>query len=123
MDGEGFRADSPVDFAPGVQLTDEQKADHARAKEAGWSEKTAFDYGEHDRARADDRDWGGAGKVYEWNPEEYGEVGPAIPELEAILFHGEFQQRKGEHMGALDLSADIDGPTKPYVRKVSERVC
>lgn len=121
MDNEQTRADSPVDTVPGVELTEEQKAAHQKAKEAGWTEKVAIDYAQHERNAATDGEWFGAAKVYEWNPEEYGEVGPAIPELEQVLFEGEFQQRRGEHMEALELEVAIEGPNNDRIRKVSEQ--
>lgn len=68
-----------------------------RARAAGWTETTAFDYVEFQRQGGSNADWSGAARVYEWK-DEYGDVGPAIPELEIALFGGEFQMRRGEHM-------------------------
>lgn len=120
MDGENNRADSPIGVLLGAELTDEQKEYHQKAKDAGWTEKTAYDYAAAERDSRDDAEWFGAAKTYqvEWQ-DDFGEVGPAIPELEAILFHDEHQQRKGEHIKALEFEVNIEGPKKDRVAKVS----
>lgn len=83
----------------------------SKARDAGWTEKTAFNYDEYMRTGGEDRDWHGAAKVYEWK-DEFGDVGPEVPELEKILFGGEFQMRKGAHTEHLDLEVNIEGPVK-----------
>ena len=89
--------------------------DLAKAREAGWTERTAFDYGGNDSGSGD---WAGAAKVYEWS-DSYGEVGPEVPELEKILFGGEFVMRRGDSINNLELEVHIEGPTKiAPVRKV-----
>lgn len=120
MDGQDFKAEEVNGKVPGAELTDEQKEYHQKAKDAGWNEPKAFDYEEHQRAGHDDDNSFGAGKVYEWNSEEYGEVGPAIPELEQMLFQGEFQQTQGEHMDALTFEVAIEGPSNDRISKVCE---
>ncbi|CAG8978345.1 hypothetical protein HYALB_00005931 [Hymenoscyphus albidus] len=40
-------------------------------------------------------DWAGNAAVYEWNPEEYGDVGPRYEELERMLFGSEHHVRSG----------------------------
>jgi ATP-dependent RNA helicase DDX3X len=52
----------------------------AQPKIEGWGEQTPYDYTE-----AEERHWEGNASVYEWDGEE-GELGPAHPELEKILF-------------------------------------
>ncbi|KAI6851553.1 DEAD/DEAH box RNA helicase [Hortaea werneckii] len=69
-----------------------------KARAAGWSETTAFDYTEFQRQGGSSADWQGTAAVYEWK-DEYGDVGPSIPELEIVLFGGHHQMRRGEHMG------------------------
>lgn len=121
MDGENARADTPVDNSvPAAELTEQQKAHLQRAKEAGWTEREQFDYEGLGHSDRDDGDWFGAAKVYqiEWQ-DAYGEVGPEIPELEAVLFNGEFQQRKGEHMEGLEFDVQVDGPDNKRIHKVS----
>ncbi|KAF2773871.1 DEAD-domain-containing protein [Teratosphaeria nubilosa] len=83
----------------------------AKARDAGWTEKTAFDYDEYKRTGGDSRDWAGAAPVYEWHG-EYGDVAPRVPELEGLLFGGEFQQRKGEHTQALEIEVNQEGPKR-----------
>ena len=80
-----------------------------KAREAGWTETTAFDYDQFTRTGGNDGDWHGAGKKYEWN-EEYGDVAPAIPELEHILFGGEFLMGRGDHFENLEMEVNIEGP-------------
>ena len=92
---------------------------NAKARAAGWTETTAFDYDQFQRMGGNDATWHATAGVYEWN-DEYGDVGPEVPELERVLFGGEFQMTKGNHMEALDLEVTVEGPDKlSYIRKVS----
>lgn len=120
MEGEQTRVDSPVDNVPTAELTAEQKEYLQKAKAAGWTETTAYDYEEPKRAEHDDTAWFGAAKIYsvEWQ-DEFGDVGPEIPELEQALFHSEHQQRKGEHLDALNFEVAIDGPSNDRLKQVS----
>ncbi|KAK5111897.1 hypothetical protein LTR62_004629 [Meristemomyces frigidus] len=87
-------------------LTKEEYVEKARA--AGWNEATAVDYAKYQLA--DDNDeWRGKAQVYEWT-DEFGEVGPQVPALEAMLFGGEFQMRKGMRMDPLMLEVTMEGP-------------
>lgn len=91
-----------------------------KARGAGWTETTAFNYEEFARLGGADAEWHGTSKVYEWK-DEFGDVGPVVPELEHILFGGEFMMRKGEHFRNLQLKVDIEGPAKiDPVRSVSQ---
>ena len=45
--------------------------------------------------------WGSAGQRYEWD-NEYGDVGPAVEELEAILFADPYRVRGGANLGQLN---------------------
>lgn len=49
-----------------------------------WVGAQAFDYAAMTKA-PDDQQWDGHARVYEWK-EEYGDVGPELPELELELF-------------------------------------
>lgn len=83
-----------------TKLTGEQ------LREAGWSEPQAFDYANADAKPSDAAPlapaegteevpgWAHNAAKYEWS-EEYGDVGPEIPELEAQLFQSEFLNRRG----------------------------
>ncbi|KAF2724658.1 DEAD/DEAH box RNA helicase [Polychaeton citri CBS 116435] len=90
-----------------------------KAKESGWTNQTAFDYEKfNDNGPAPVDEFHGSAKKYEWN-DEYGDVGPEIPELERILFGGEFQMKKGQHMISLDsIKVEVDGPEK--IQRISE---
>ena len=85
----------------------------------GWIPPTAFDYARYNgeapavnaeasaafdeaTARRNDGDhqWASNAEVYEWK-DEYGDVGPTVPELELILF-GKKTQNTGQTGGALN---------------------
>ncbi|KAK5717381.1 hypothetical protein LTR15_009275 [Elasticomyces elasticus] len=78
------------------------------AKNKGWTEATAFDYEQFNRTGGDNSDWAGAAKKYEWQ-DEYGDVAPEVPELEILLFGGEFQMKKGKHYENLEIKVTIEG--------------
>ena len=74
----------------------------------GWVTKTTYDYDkfntpinskeQNENAPVDDEPlWAGDAKKYEWS-EEYGDIGPAIPELEHMLFNSTFMNRRGPKM-------------------------
>ncbi|KAF2397490.1 DEAD/DEAH box RNA helicase [Trichodelitschia bisporula] len=50
-------------------------------------------------------------KKYEWN-DEYGDVGPRVPELEDELFGTEFRMQVGRHMETYDRFVTTEGPVK-----------
>lgn len=85
-----------------------KEEDLAKARDAGWTERTAHDYTSGDASAVD---WAGAAAKYEWS-DEYGEVGPEVPELERTLFGGEFQMRRGDHISNLELDVNTEGQTK-----------
>lgn len=92
----------------------------AKARDHGWTETTAFDYDQFNRTGGHDAEWHGSARVYEWK-EEYGDVAPAHPELEKILFGGEHVIRKGNHYANIDLEVTTEGPVKiDPVRKVRQ---
>lgn len=75
-------------------------------QEAGWVAKQAYDYETYNKSSKElfdeglapgglgAQDWASNAAKYEWD-EEYGDVGPAFPELEAQLFGGELRMRTG----------------------------
>lgn len=63
------------------------------AREKGWTDPVPFEYAELANSK-DHRDWAGIAARYEWK-DEYGDVGPAVPELEDQLFRGELIARAG----------------------------
>lgn len=93
--------------------SDDRADDLVRAREAGWTERSAFDYDYYSRTTNDGStgDWAGAARVYEWR-DEYGEVAPAVPELESILFKGDLRGGQGEHLENLDLEVTLEGPMR-----------
>lgn len=90
-------------------VRDEEKYKQARA--AGWAEPKAYDYNaaqaKHGDAPApssaeqvdneDEPGWMHNAIKYEWK-EEFGDVGPEVPELEAQLFRGDSRTRTGQHL-------------------------
>jgi ATP-dependent RNA helicase DDX3X len=74
--------------------------------ELGWVAKQSFDYETYNKSSKElydeglapgglgAGDWASNAAKYEWN-DEYGDVGPAFPELEAQLFGGEHRMRTG----------------------------
>ncbi len=75
-------------------------------QEAGWVPKQAYDYEIYNKSSKElfdeglapgglgADDWASNATKYEWD-EEYGDVGPAFPELERQLFGSEFHMRTG----------------------------
>lgn len=113
----GGEAPAPViDDAESKQKREEFKE---KAREKGWTEKTAFDYSEFQRTGGDRGGWGGAAAKYEWK-EEYGDVAPRVPELEVQLFGGEFRMRRGDHSEQLEFEVDVEAGEKfARINKVS----
>lgn len=69
------------------------EAAHKVAREKGWTEPVPFEYADLANNK-DHRDWAGIAARYEWK-DDYGDVGPAVPELEDQLFRGELIARPG----------------------------
>jgi ATP-dependent RNA helicase DDX3X len=73
-------------------------------QDAGWAAPEAYDYATynmttkelHDESAVGGaaKDWASNSARYEWN-DEYGDVGPAVPELERQLFGSEEHVRTG----------------------------
>ena len=72
------------------------------AAEKGWAPPSAYKYDEYNAAgkqaeeivAASEEGWASNSARYEWN-DEFGDVGPAVPELEKQLYRHEFTNRKG----------------------------
>ena len=97
----------------------DKEQDQANAREAGWVEQTKFDYGAYQASGGRDGEWFGESKRYEWK-EEYGDVGPPVPELERTLFAGT-NNEQGEYFKNLEFKVTVEGPMKiEPVRKVSD---
>ncbi|KAI9829406.1 MAG: hypothetical protein M1819_006343 [Sarea resinae] len=90
-----------------ASTTEEDPAAKARAQ--GWTEKTSYDYDAYNATREqreaaeaagtplNDPAWASNASKYEWS-DDYGDVGPAHPELERELFHGEHMMRTGNDL-------------------------
>lgn len=94
-------------------LSDAEKAAHRdRARDAGWVETVPVDYNVHHSSRDDDHtNYLKNSAVYEWD-DEYGDVGPEVPELEQDLFGGDFRVRQGTHMSNLQFEVTVEGPDR-----------
>ena len=75
---------------------------HNEAAEKGWVNPSPYNYTQYNKTGQEAAealastgvDWASNAARYEWK-DEYGEVGPEIPELEEQLFRSEFLNRKG----------------------------
>lgn len=79
------------------------EAAHALARERGWNEPVAYDYATTNNAvdakNMPNSNWAYMSRKYEWN-DEFGEIGPAMPELEEELFRRETINRAGVKLEA-----------------------
>lgn len=99
-------------FISGV-LSEADKAAHRdRARDAGWVQTVPIDYNVQQSSRDDDHaNYLKNSAVYEWD-DEYGDVGPEVPELEQDLFGGDFRVRQGQHMDKLQFEVTVEGPDR-----------
>lgn len=73
---------------------------HQAARDKGWVAPQAYDYKTATQPFTANQEetngptWAHNASKYEWK-EEFGDVGPPVPELEKELFHSELQNRKG----------------------------
>jgi len=91
-----------------------------RAQEAGWVNTIPVNYNLQQSNREDElAAYAASSAVYEWD-DEYGDVGPEVPQLEEQLFNNAFRLRQGKHMSNLQLEVTVEGPDKIHpVRSVS----
>jgi ATP-dependent RNA helicase DDX3X len=82
--------DVPAGVLSGIGPNAEEAGQVARDK--GWTDPVPFVYSE--LTSKEHRDWAGVAARYEWK-DEYGDVGPAIPELEDQLFQSGMIPRAG----------------------------
>ncbi|KGO77373.1 Helicase, C-terminal [Penicillium italicum] len=89
------------------------------ARDKGWTDPVPFEYAELANSK-DHRDWAGIAVRYEWK-DEYGDVGPAVPELEDQLFHGDLIARPGAKLDELNsYKVNIESPNE--IKAVTEWV-
>ena len=74
------------------------EAAHKVARDKGWTDPVPFEYTELTNSK-NHLDWAGVAVRYEWK-DEYGDVGPPVPELEDQLFHGDLIARPGAKLDA-----------------------
>ncbi|KAJ5970587.1 Helicase C-terminal [Penicillium vulpinum] len=87
------------------------------AREKGWTDPVPFEYDELANTK-DHRDWAGVAARYEWK-DEYGDVGPAVPELEEQLFGSDLIIRVGAKIDELNsYKVNIDSPNE--IKAVTE---
>ena len=91
-----------------------------KAHEAGWVGTIPVNYNVQQSNREDElAAYAASSAVYEWD-DEYGDVGPEVPQLEEQLFNNAFRLRQGKHMANLQLEVTVEGPNKIHpVRSVS----
>jgi hypothetical protein len=90
-----------------------------KAQEAGWVGTIPVNYNLQQSNREDElAAYAASSAVYEWD-DEYGDVGPEVPQLEEQLFNNAFRLRQGKHMSNLQLEVTVEGPDKIHpVRSV-----
>ena len=78
--------------------TEENEANAAKARERGWTAPQGYDYASYNaapvRGQEDLTEWGHKAAKYEWK-DDFGDVGPAVEELEKQLFRSELRMRQG----------------------------
>jgi ATP-dependent RNA helicase DDX3X len=91
-----------------------------KAQEAGWVGTVPVNYNLQQSSREDElAAYAASSAVYEWD-DEYGDVGPEVPQLEEQLFNNGFRLRQGKFMANLQLEVTVEGPDKIHpVRSVS----
>lgn len=104
----------PLDMTPlaGALTEAEVAAFKERAQDAGWVATQPVDYSIRQSSRDDEMaHYLAESAVYEWD-DEFGDVGPEVPELEEQLFGGHFRVRQGQHMNNLQFEVTVEGPDK-----------
>ena len=90
-----------------------------RLREHGWVEREKYDYESYNAGTREEREalekthevpaWASNAAKYEWK-DDYGDVGPEHPQLEAMLFREEHRMQTGiefnKYAGFLYLGAD-----------------
>ena len=79
-------------------------ADAQRLRDHGWVEREKYDYETYNAGTREEREaverlhevpaWASNAAKYEWK-DEYGDVGPEHPQLEAMLFRAEHRMQTG----------------------------
>ncbi|KAJ5555042.1 DEAD/DEAH box RNA helicase [Penicillium sp. DV-2018c] len=81
------------------------------ARNKGWTERVPYAYAELANNK-DHRDWASVAVRYEWK-DDYGDVGPAVPELEEQLFRSDYISRAGDKIDELNsYKVNIESPNE-----------
>ncbi|KAJ5124158.1 DEAD/DEAH box RNA helicase [Penicillium bovifimosum] len=81
------------------------------ARNKGWTERVPYAYADLSNNK-DHRDWASVATRYEWN-DDYGEIGPAVPELEKQLFGSDHVGRAGDKIDELNsYKVNIESPNE-----------
>lgn len=117
----GSDCDKPVASEPPPIVPIEGAAD--RAREHGFAPPVAYDYDNYNATTKEQRDatlaegryiepsWAATAARYEWD-DDYGEVGPPMPELEQELFRQETVMRRGNAFQVLQYKIKQEGPVQ-----------
>lgn len=93
----------------------------AKAREHKWVEPQKYDYSIYNKQGTDAGtdtvqslryEWASSAGKYEWN-DEYGDVGPRVPELEKELFNDDLRMKHGDNFSAFEFQVLVEGPVKP----------
>jgi ATP-dependent RNA helicase DDX3X len=95
----------------------------ARARDYNFPAQVPFDYATASVSAAEalGLSWFANAKVYEWSG-DFGDVGPADPELEKELFGNQYHSEEGNQMSNLTyFSVEVEGATEiEPIRAVSQ---
>ncbi|KAJ9660954.1 hypothetical protein H2201_006682 [Coniosporium apollinis] len=87
-----------------------------KARLHGFVERTPYDYSVYASGRKDDDGadreepaWLANAAIYEWN-DDYGDVGPAIPQLEIELFGSDYRMQAGTKFDAFKYEVTVEAP-------------
>lgn len=104
MSANGDAAAEVTDKMGNASLKNAEAAQ--RSRDAGWVEPVKYDYDTYNADGKEARDtldpdaelptWAANATKYEWK-DEYGDVGPVSPELEAVLFGRETRVTEGKY--------------------------
>lgn len=95
-----------------------EKIDPAqKARDYGFPERVAYDYSVYSGNRKNAENgkagevpmWFGEAAVYEWN-DEYGDIGPEVPELEWELFRNDYRMQPGNKIDAYQYKVTVEAP-------------
>ncbi|KKY27237.1 putative dead deah box rna helicase [Phaeomoniella chlamydospora] len=99
--------------------TEENEANAAKARERGWTAPQGYDYASYNaapvRGQEDLTEWGHKAAKYEWK-DDFGDVGPAVEELEKQLFRSELRMRQGtklDNLISINVTAESVDRPKP----------